>query len=92
MCSQAKLYQWSVLQTLPLAGMIFMMQQAETNADARLLHVGYEASGCIFASQDRGMSFTINEFFVIGIACLMWNSSCSEVVSLSKTKNRSNVA
>jgi hypothetical protein len=66
MLSRAKRYTSVnlVLQTLPLAGMIFMMQRAEANADADCYMSAMSLLVNVFtASHQTGYVFLINEFF-----------------------------
>jgi hypothetical protein len=66
MRSRAKMYPMVnlVLQTLPLAGMIFMMQQAEANADADCYMSAMRLLVNVFAaSHQTGYVFLVNEFF-----------------------------
>jgi hypothetical protein len=66
MRSRAKRYPMVnlVLQTLPLAGMIFMMQQAEANADADCYMSAMRLLVNVFtASHQTGYVFLVNEFF-----------------------------
>jgi hypothetical protein len=66
MRSRAKRYPMVnlVLQTLPLAGMIFMMHQAEANADADCYMSAMRLLVNVFAaSHQTGYVYLVNEFF-----------------------------